>query len=69
MIAIATKWITNRTYGISVIVLGLLAILLLGPISMAQSQMVKAQEQQQLSPPAAACAVLFGSAELRESIV
>jgi hypothetical protein len=57
MTAIATKRIANRTYGISVIVLGLIAILLLGPISMAQSQMVKAQEQQQLSPHAAASAL------------
>jgi hypothetical protein len=42
----------NIAYGISVIVLGFIAILLLGPISMAQSQMVYTQEQQQQQLPA-----------------
>jgi Electron transfer DM13 len=42
-----TKWITNRAYRISILILGFIAI------SIAQSQIVEAQEQQQQQLPAA----------------
>ncbi len=51
VVATATATTTNRSEnmigGVSVLVLGFIAISLLGPFSIAQSQMVKAQEQQQ----------------------
>jgi hypothetical protein len=48
MTTTTTKWITNRAYGISILILGFIAI------SIAQSQIVEAQEQQQQQLPAAA---------------
>jgi hypothetical protein len=42
-----TKWITNRAYRISILILGFIVI------SIAQSQIVEAQEQQQQQLPAA----------------
>jgi hypothetical protein len=59
MTALTTKQISNRAYGISILILGSIAILLLGPISIVhpQSQMAKAQEQQQQVPAAPASAL------------
>ena len=60
---ITTKRITNRANGISILILGSIAVLLLGPISIVnpQSQMAKAQVQQQQQqeqlPPASASAL------------
>ena len=59
MTTITTKRIANRANGISILILGSIAVLLLGPISIVhpQSQMAKAQEQQ---VPAASASALSG---------
>jgi Electron transfer DM13 len=51
MISTTTKLITNRAYGISILILGFIAI------SITQSQIVEAQEQQQQQLPTAASAL------------
>jgi hypothetical protein len=59
MTTVTTKQTSKRANGISILILGFIAISFLGSISIAQSQMIEAQEQQQQEqlPPAAASAL------------